>query len=1565
MKASQTLLSLLFSSDKKPQDQTFYKEELLNLLHDTDVSIVQSVLSMSTEQCLSILDASSFLEALYSILSSPVCLQNTKQKKEFLTLILNHIQMIGFELEHYPLQQAITSLFAYLPLSSHTHSYQKQVLLLLSKLPTPLCASFDTLEFSATTYSDLYTVCANNLKNHPECLSLCLSLLSVKEPLAVPFVALHILMTYCSLTTTSLVPIYNSLVEYFTQYIKQNNMNVSKVPAEFHSFLLPSRTLPKSSKEIILSCYEGLYELIQLMDMTQFAPMSPYGELSTEVSHPTNLLIFLLSIQKSCPYLNSIMDSLLKKTSTTHPLALYLDILSLSVMYKNVFEQILIRIKEEMNSLTTLEESYYEPLFSSLVFFLCNDISSIRSSTLSIFETLQKLFEKTQNHSIYSQFTNLILTLKPYIMKDQHSFSHIMNQIFINEYPTVSKEDGEQYNELILSMILTTTSIYRKNVAFVLFKSLYANEQQATQIRDLLLNYFNSIHYTPSKEVLEKVNGPLSMHQYDVRIFKNLLKILLKSASEKKRYSISILYPVLSHYLMDTHTYYYYNQKKQIIDSITPIEDVILSLDAQCYSMLENEEKYQLFHQLYTVILSPCDISSNVIYSCINSINVPLCMFVKEANAFMKNELIEFDTLEKKIDAFTVFMELYSNTVYKSDMNGMNMLIELIKWILSLVPTNMSEKKLLFYRDQQNRSNSVSSTTVDNELFSQSISYVLQIIIECIYTIITTSIQNSSKEPTRKLSNCIHNGSFSVTIEQDIEIEPSLLISCIQLTSSLQLVHITLKVLSVLCQIQKEKIFPHLFLCLQQLVSLVFTDVSNNYEYIQIIFKILSTCGPYLKDKPDYIVQLFTIIIPCILFMPINSAYTLSNQLIGSISVRYLSHFILYLLCIYDGYSMGGIQLEENQLVIQLEEQQPFHIPIDKQALYHFIFDVLENYSIGNQIQCILFILASCEYLPYDENDVIVSPTTTNETNKLFKETVQSILDLIMKKVINEENALSYFNLLLHFISDIVMNAKFISSITQLSSKEESTVQNLFLSITEYLLLYIQISNDHISMHQGDEELLSNWQQCQEYIYTILNVINELMNIPAFITVITELLTNEDISVRKRALQMLNTKLESSANKLTVEEQSLFIDLVENITEIITNPEETILNKQTGILSLHVLSQYFCASAPESFVPAFKSLVELTQSLDVQQHNIEQDVLLGSIYMCLTVMINNLSNKIIPYINVILKVFLSHFEYYLSLPLQNDMILLYQSFLTVLAAILTNQSKFLSPYLHRICLLVLNPLFVRMESNIIQKQLYILYDTLSKYMTIRFILPEMNQLYKELNYDSECICRMYYILNQVCVVMNEKDMLDSYVKIWELCLMGLNSRYLYKRQSNLLYLEETTEHQHFCDIETSVIECMMSVLIRLNEKQFKPLYMNTVEWMEDKYQEKKEEIPSIDHCIGFYSLIFHITDKLKSIFVPYFSSINENIELLMKYLCKRGASKNAVLSIEESSLLIKIVDSLQLCFKYNTIDYVDEGKFNTYSNLLVDCYQCIHFMNGLEEYQEYIPALFIDTIGSF
>ena len=64
-------------------------------------------------------------------------------------------------------------------------------------------------------------------------------------------------------------------------------------------------------------------------------------------------------------------------------------------------------------------------------------------------------------------------------------------------------------------------------------------------------------------------------------------------------------------------------------------------------------------------------------------------------------------------------------------------------------------------------------------------------------------------------------------------------------------------------------------------------------------------------------------------------------------------------------------------------------------------------------------------------------------------------------------------------------------------------------------------------------------------------------------------------------------------------------------------------------------------------------------------------------------------------------------------------------------------------------------------------------------------------------------------------------------------------------------------------------------------------------------------------------------------------------------------------------MLIKIVDSLQLCFKYNTIDYVDEGKFNTYSNLLVDCYQCIHFMNGLEEYQEYIPALFIDTIGSF
>ena len=49
-------------------------------------------------------------------------------------------------------------------------------------------------------------------------------------------------------------------------------------------------------------------------------------------------------------------------------------------------------------------------------------------------------------------------------------------------------------------------------------------------------------------------------------------------------------------------------------------------------------------------------------------------------------------------------------------------------------------------------------------------------------------------------------------------------------------------------------------------------------------------------------------------------------------------------------------------------------------------------------------------------------------------------------------------------------------------------------------------------------------------------------------------------------------------------------------------------------------------------------------------------------------------------------------------------------------------------------------------------------------------------------------------------------------------------------------------------------------------------------------------------------------------------------------------------------------------------DIIDEVTI-TKGAMILDGYDeedsCIHFMNGLEEYQEYIPALFIDTIGSF
>jgi U3 small nucleolar RNA-associated protein 10 len=94
-----------------------------------------------------------------------------------------------------------------------------------------------------------------------------------------------------------------------------------------------------------------------------------------------------------------------------------------------------------------------------------------------------------------------------------------------------------------------------------------------------------------------------------------------------------------------------------------------------------------------------------------------------------------------------------------------------------------------------------------------------------------------------------------------------------------------------------------------------------------------------------------------------------------------------------------------------------------------------------------------------------------------------------------------------------------------------------------------------------------------------------------------------------------------------------------------------------------------------------------------------------------------------------------------------------------------------------------------------------------------------------------------------------------YTKVFELCLAGFDIR---RKPPSCL--------SAFVDVETSIISLFCGLVMKLNEKTFKPLFVRILEWAEtevDNGYGENENNRNIDRNIVFYRVVYQLTDKLR------------------------------------------------------------------------------------------------------
>lgn len=147
-----------------------------------------------------------------------------------------------------------------------------------------------------------------------------------------------------------------------------------------------------------------------------------------------------------------------------------------------------------------------------------------------------------------------------------------------------------------------------------------------------------------------------------------------------------------------------------------------------------------------------------------------------------------------------------------------------------------------------------------------------------------------------------------------------------------------------------------------------------------------------------------------------------------------------------------------------------------------------------------------------------------------------------------------------------------------------------------------------------------------------------------------------------------------------------------------------------------------------------------------------------------------------------------------------------------------------------------------------------------------------------------------------------------------------------------------------CGIEDTCVAAFLCFVMKLNERQFRPLFTRLLEWSEGMGKDLEVMPVPEGRKVAFYHVISALVQRLRSMFTPYFKHVLQPMATILethKPATTKAAQKKQQ---EEVPLLEKqttyrlrlyIVRSLHRCFLYDNTGLMDQEQLSNIFPLLV------------------------------
>lgn len=1027
------------------------------------------------------------------------------------------------------------------------------------------------------------------------------------------------------------------------------------------------------------------------------------------------------------------------------------------------------------NDTTWLYES--DVLVLMILFNLNNPVTAIRQSVIDII--VQVLEEKPSNKLIYIHLFEQIMMHDQALLLDHQQITQVLITILTQKDPQ--------------------TKLFRRNCLLQIM-SVLNSEKTPTHIKSSLLKilvYFNIAiafpHITPVLNPLEnalRMNNKglrVTLDIYESNIFKSVYRLINESTIvtfEKTDVWASIEFGLKEYrecILQDDQSY------------TSPAVLIMKQIEEETFKKIPVEKRKEFVR----LIGLAGAVSNNPTVSSV-------------ASKLMKKIHITFD------DFKPIFQEMITAIDPAADSSKTKRNISISSLSYELTETDdwrLGVAVLEYIQNKKKLELDKSFVPTLFELLDKCLRFEEQSYVEYTKQLILSSLWYYCKK-------FINETDTEVVKALKAGFKVELIVQCIRGTQNPQTHHHALILLSHAAYMLPEQVLHHTMEIFTFMGSSVLRH-DDAYSF-QIITRIIETLIPILvkhenkekqklsdkaiQDLQKRAVPVLRIFADVVLHVPEHRRLPLYKKLIETIGSNHFLWVFVALLLEAHVANFSENKKKDDLPTRSLAEQEA---PINRLDFgQNILLEFPPEIWLGNFIKLILHIKS----LPHqkDENamDTDVNPSDIFSVNG------------------HSPNQLRHYKyVVITFMNTCLSSSRFIEHNSQATNWQEmgGKYKTLIINILTYIQSISKIS---------DEKTAKYWRVMLHHAYDLLDHTNNLLSAPMFLSVIRGLLKHTLHTVRRKSMELLNSKIQHHPEFLAKADRVAILALLDPLLDIIKTidkkdeslneiaAQELELNQQTALLSLKLLTRMLAAENPEPFQPVLDTVTEYTCNPSISGN------VMASIVLCLAELCSNLKahslaslRKFMPALIKVLKK-----QRKAETP---ELVLL--STVTAISKIVESLPLFLSPYVQKI--LYEYSILLAKWQNSNQDQVSVVVAKLSNIkkkiagaIPPRVLIPAVSETHQMLLLKGN--------LDAIGPVMSV--LADSFANVttadFTALQQDLTAFFLAALQLRSDAADKDIDLAVIDRAEDDVVKALVNLVLKLSETSFRPFYFKIYDW---------------------------------------------------------------------------------------------------------------------------------------